>query len=389
MSEPVLNVSPAIGRGPLRAILLALPMLLLTAMMMTGGRLPRDPLIAICLLATWVFLNAVFFLMLKTGRTDRYRSILYVAMAVGFVITFIPSILEARGSAALTEADMIQGDTPFCHLVIPMILIPAALTRTVIFPGTLLGAKYGIMSMVVLWLGATLVLGRAWCSWVCFYGGLDECFSRLPKKPRIKRIDRRWTYLPIGVLLAMVLLSAATLSPAYCEWLCPFKAVTEFVAVTSVLVLIQTVIFVVLFLGLVIILPILTKRRTQCGLFCPMGPLQSLANKINVFEIRIDREKCRDCRLCLDQCPTFSLDEQSVKRGRTLLTCTKCGRCVDACPRGAAYYHIKGTALGVKAETARLLFLYPAFLFLAAVGGGMIAGGLWRLLKLVTTGSMI
>ena len=37
----------------------------------------------------------------------------------------------------------------------------------------------------------------------------------------------------------------------------------------------------------------------------------------------------------------------------------------------------------------RLLFLYPAFLFLTVFGGGMIQDGLYRVLLLVTTGSIL
>jgi len=138
----------------------------------------------------------------------------------------------------------------------------------------------------------------------------------------------------------------------------------------------------------VILLPILSKRRIQCGLFCPLGALQSLTNKINIFEVRIDRDKCVDCGRCISLCPTFSLDEASIQQGRTLLSCTRCGKCMDHCPKGAISYHIKGTKLGVSAEKARALFLYPAFLFGMTLGGGMLSMAIWRLLKLVTTGSM-
>lgn len=122
---------------------------------------------------------------------------------------------------------MISGETPFCHLVIPMIIVPVAVTRTIIFPGSLLEGFANVASMIVLWLGVSLALGRGWCSWGCFYGGLDEGFSRVLKKPVIKKIDRKWIYLPFAVLLVIVLTSALTLSPPYCEWLCPFKAVTS------------------------------------------------------------------------------------------------------------------------------------------------------------------
>jgi ferredoxin-type protein NapH len=189
-------------------------------------------------------------------------------------------------------------------------------------------------------------------------------------------------------LLGVVLLSAITLSPAYCEWLCPFKAVTERAAITSTLILIQTIVFVALFVSLVVVLPILTKRRTQCALFCPLGPLQSLANKINVFDVRIDPDKCSRCKQCIRSCPTLSVDEASLESGCMLVTCTKCGQCVDACPREAISFHIKGTRVGISANAARVLFLYPTFIFFAAFGGSIIASAILGILKLVTTGRM-
>jgi polyferredoxin len=215
------------------------------------------------------------------------------------------------------------------------------------------------------------------------------CFSKTLKKPLIPKIDHRWTWLPYAVLATIVLTSTATLSTTYCEWLCPFKAVTEYVAIDSLKVLIQTIIFIVLFLTLVIVLPILTKKRTQCSFFCPFGAFQSFFNKINIFEVRLDREKCVICRKCIKSCPTFSLDETFLSSGKTLITCTKCGRCVDECAANAISYHIKGTGIGIHPVLARNLFLYAAFILGSTFCAGMIQGAIYRLIKLLTTGSMI
>lgn len=375
-----------------KALLLTLPMALLTAFLLLGnvmGGGAPEPLLAVSVILTWLLFNSLFFLMLKTGKTHRYRAALFIILALAMIVTFATVIRSERGNIALSEADMIQGKTPFCHLVIPMTLIPALLTRTIIFPGSLLTGFASIASMFVIWIGTSLVLGRGWCSWGCFYGGYDEACSLLAKKPRIKKIDARWRYLPYAVLLAIVLLSAVTLSPTYCEWLCPFKAVTEYSAVTDVVTLIQTGIFISLFVGLVVVLPFLTKRRVQCGLFCPFGAFQSFTNRVTIFDVRIDPAKCSQCGLCVRTCPTFSLDAGSLQTGRPLTTCTKCGQCIDACPKQAITYHIKGTAVGQRLNTARLLFLYPAFVLLATMGGGIIATAIYRLLKLVTTGSML
>jgi ferredoxin-type protein NapH len=375
MGNTVALKAPAESGKPKRlfkAVLLSFPMVLLTGLMTTQGSLPSARPALIAWLISFSFLNALFFLMVYTGKTNRYRTVLFVVTAVCFVVTFMTNLIEARGSLALTRDNMINGDTPFCHLVIPMTLLTAVLKRTIIFPGSMLT----ISAMLVIWLGASITLGRGWCSWVCFFGGLDEGFSCARKKPVIKNVDRRWTYMPHAVLLGGALTSAFTLSPTYCEWLCPFKAVTEFEKVDSFRTAVATVIFVSLFAGLVVVLPILTRRRIQCGLFCPFASFQSFFNKLNIFDIRIDRGKCTDCSHCVNTCPTFSIDEASVARGSTLMSCTKCGHCVDACPKKAVSFHIKGTRPGISTNTARLLFLYPAFTFAAAIGGGMINGAL-------------
>jgi ferredoxin-type protein NapH len=147
-----------VQQGFVRTLLLMLPMFLLTAMMTGRGGIPSDPIRFAAWGVTLAFLNTLFFLMLRNRKTDRYRSILFIAMAATFVISFISNLLEARGSMMFTESDMIEGDIPFCHLVIPMTLIPAALTKTINFPGTILGS-HAIAPMFILWSGVSLALG--------------------------------------------------------------------------------------------------------------------------------------------------------------------------------------------------------------------------------------
>jgi len=372
-----------------KSFLFALPMMLLTLMMMLGGRIPSDPQQLFVFAVTYLFFNVLFFLMLHTGKTDRYRAIAFITFSLLFVVSFVSHMFEARGSMSLSHEKIILCEVPFCHLVIPMTLIPAAFTKTIIFPGMITGGFASIASMFVIWIGASLSMGRGWCSWGCFFGGLDDAFSRILKKPLLRKINPRWTYLPWAVLLAIVLTAAAFLSPTYCTWLCPFKTVTEFQAVTSFKILVQTIIFVSLFIALVIVLPLLTKRRIQCSLFCPFGPMQALTNRINVFDVRIDPDICTNCKRCVKACPTLSITEESVRAGRTLMSCMKCGTCVDVCPSGAAAFHVRGTPVEENRNMKRLLFLYVAFLFLATFSAGMIQDGLSRIIRLITTGSMI
>jgi polyferredoxin len=278
---------------------------------------------------------------------------------------------------------VVSGDTPFCFMVTPTIILPAAFARTIIFPGAILPTATNTRSiafMIGLWFAFTLVLGKAWCSYACFFGGIEEGFAAFPKRRRLHRFVTKYggilRLIPWAILVFVVLLSAAILEPVYCMWLCPFKTVTEFPAVRNVETAIQFGVFVTLFAGLVVALPLLTKKRTQCGFFCPFGAFQSIFNKINLFEIRFNREKCVDCTLCQTACPTVALSKDSIREGKTLLNCMKCGACVDVWKKDAAVWHLKGTPVAVKPERARLLFLYGAWALAVMFGGNILAGSI-------------
>jgi ferredoxin-type protein NapH len=377
-------------RGFGRSLLLTLPILLWSLLMLFHPGVRTDLASLIAGSVTVLFMTALFFAMMRTRTTYRWRRAFFVALGVLFPIGFIHNLLVVRGSMGIPIEEMIAGRTPFCFMPIPTMILPAVLTRAVPFSGSLApggGASgAGIAVMVGLWLAFAIVLGKAWCSYACFFGGIEEGVAAIPSKPRIRTIDPRWRCVPWAVLLAIVLLSLAFFEPAYCVWLCPFKAVTEYIAARNLLGLIQNVIFILLFAALVIVLPWLTKKRTQCAFWCPFGAFQSLFNKISVFTVKIDRTRCRPCVLCKNACPNMSITDEAIQRGEALMTCMKCGACVDACPRHAVNFHIKGTGGDANPERARLLFLYSAWALAVMFGGTIIAQGLSTILHFILRG---
>ncbi len=368
-----------------KSLLLTVPVALWSLLMFSGSLQQSSRSVRYAGVVTAVFMAALFFMMMRTNSTYRWRRWFFVALGFLFPIGFIHNIVVVRGTMGIPIEEMIAGRTPFCYLPIPMLILPAALTKTVVFPGSILPgegmAGGGIAMMVGIWLAITLVVGKGWCSYACFFGGIEEGMASVPPKPKIKKLDSRWRYGPWAVLLAMVLLSLALFEPAYCMWLCPFKAVSEYVAARNWVGIVQNAIFIMLFAGLVIALPLLTKKRTQCAFFCPFGAFQSLFNKISVFEMKIDQSRCiPGCQLCQKSCPTMSLTDQSIATGSTLMSCMKCGACVDACPKDAAVWHIRGTEVAVKPERARLMFLYAAWALAIMFGGSIIAQGIATIL---------
>lgn len=370
-----------------RTLLLTLPILLWSMLMFWPGFLQAGMAEKLARFVAALFMVVLFFLMMRTRKTYRWRRVFFVALGVLFPIGFIHNVIAMRGTMGIPIEEMIAGRTPFCFLPIPMLILPAALFKTVVFPGSILPnggmSGGGMAAMAAVWLAMSIVVGKGWCSYACFFGGIEEGVAALPKKAKLRKLDHRWRYAPWAVLLSMSLLSLALFDSVYCMWLCPFKAVSEYVAARNTIGMVQNGIFVLLFAALVIALPFLTKKRTQCAFFCPFGAFQSLFNKVNIFDVKIDRLKCKPCVLCENACPTLSINKESVSQGETLMSCMKCGACIDVCPRHAVVWHVKGTELTANPERARLMFLYAAWAMAVMFGGSIIAHGVGTILHLL------
>jgi ferredoxin-type protein NapH len=367
-----------------KALLYTLPMFILTFMFMSGGRPDfSDPADSMAFLIAFLLVNILYFFMHYTGKTDRYRVVLFIIFALTLSFTLIKNMIAVRNSMSFSQADILECRIPFCHLVIPMMILPAAFSKSIIFPGSILDGFANISSMVVLWSVATLVLGRGFCSWGCFYGGWDDGFSRIRKKPVIRKINEIWKWMPFAVLFMVAITAALSLVPTYCDWICPFKAVTEFEQVTSVESAAKAAVFFSLFAGLVVVLPVMTKKRTQCSYLCPLGAVNSLSNKITPFTVKIDKASCNECFKCVEVCPLFALSREDIREGKVSLFCSKCGKCVDACSRNAIHYGIKGIPAGTMKNFSRNLFLFVSFLFMAIFSAGAVISTLQSLLKLI------
>jgi len=381
--DNTLTAKPA-GKSLGKALLYTLPMFLITFVFITGGRLSfTDPAEVLAIFLVFLGMNVLYFLMHYTGKTDKFRAVLFIIFAVSLSFTLIKNIVDMRSSMSFSQADIVECRIPFCHLVIPMMIIPAAFTKSIIFPGTILGNFANISSMIVLWLAATIVLGRGFCSWGCFYGGWDDGFSRLRKKPVIRKISDTWKWMPFAVLFMVALTAALTLVPTYCDWICPFKAVTEFEQVTNVESAVKAGVFISLFGGLVVVLPAMTRKRTQCSFLCPLGAINTVSNKVTPFIIKIDKTACSECLKCVAACPLFALTPEGVKAGTVSVFCSKCGKCVDVCENKAIHFGIKGIPPGTMKNFTRNLFLFVSFLFIAVFSAGSIVFTVKSILDLV------
>jgi polyferredoxin len=153
---------------------------------------------------------------------------------------------------------------------------------------------------------------------------------------------------------------------------------TSFLDIDLIIRIIQAVIFISLGVLFLIILPLLTKKRTFCGLICPFGAWQSVAGQINPYRVSIDKNKCTLCQKCIDVCPIFAISSDSLKKNTILPNCNRCGACLDVCPEGAIDYSILNKTLGV-----RNLFVLGAILVSAAFVSSFMPQVLYEAFSLI------
>jgi hypothetical protein len=140
------------------SLLWTFPMLIWSLMVFSRGFSHGALAQRMAAVATIIFLAGLFLWMIKSGDTYRPRRVFFVALGFLFPVGFISELIAQRGSMSISLEQMILGNTPFCHLALPMMALPAVLSKTIIFPGSILPKPenpHAFGTMLALWFGAT------------------------------------------------------------------------------------------------------------------------------------------------------------------------------------------------------------------------------------------
>lgn len=72
--------------------------------------------------------------------------------------------------------------------------------------------------------------------------------------------------------------------------------------------------------------------RPWCRFFCPFGLVGWLVEQVSLLRPRINREACKECKLCVKACPSGAMAHfYAAKKIRA--DCFACGACIEACPQ--------------------------------------------------------
>lgn len=213
-----------------------------------------------------------------------------------------------------------------------------------------------------------ILVGRAWCGWICPVGFVQDLidlvrrklhvgYIRFPERLRNRLGCVKWILLFVAVLLplwvAYPLFAPAVaidLRQPYCQ-LCPGRYILPLLIgdINDVAVNFKSATTIVMsLLGLIfsvtLIVGAFLKRRFWCS-YCPMGLLLSWYRKLGFLKLKKDCGKCTMCGACYNACP---VDIEQIFRERekedvTFADCTLCLKCIEYCPEDNA---LRATFLG-------------------------------------------
>lgn len=195
-----------------------------------------------------------------------------------------------------------------------------------------------------------LLLGRLICGFLCPFGLIQELLYKIrtPKlrKNRFTRVLSYFKYVLLAIVIAIPIIYAGI--PSFCKYVCPAGTFggaisllsnpnnTDFFGMLGYLFTWKFCVLVVVVVASVFI------YRFFCRFICPLGAIYSLFCRISMLGVKLDKDKCIDCGLCIQGC------KMDIKRVGDH-ECIQCGECIAVCPVQAISW--KGSKIFLKNTT--------------------------------------
>jgi len=268
------------------------------------------------------------------------RIIWQVAFFALFAWLAIATAAESLGTLPVSGSLFLEFD--------PLVAIGTSLSARHLYHVGLFGLLWALLVFL-----ATLVLGRAFCNWVCPYGATHQFIGWLTRRRRPReRMDAnryRSSFAMKYIVLAAFLVAAflGSLQIGLLDPLCLFhrSVTTAFLpaaglrdAATRFYLggwVIGGLLFALLAANALV-------PRFFCRMLCPLGALLGLLSRFSLYRIHRDPDRCTDCGLCASRCEGACDPHGKLRKSE----CLVCFNCIDDCPHGALAYRFLPPSTG-------------------------------------------
>jgi ferredoxin-type protein NapH len=211
---------------------------------------------------------------------------------------------------------------------------PFALLQ-ILFSGFIVATDALIGGLIILVL-YSLIVGRAFCSWVCPMNIVVDLAGWINKKvgfskPKIdfSKIAKLRYYV-----FALILILSAILGFAVFEMISPIGMLHRNIVFgfgTGIIAVVAIFLF-----------DMVARPLSFCHHICPLGAFYSLVSRYRMLKVFHKVEACTKCNKCFAVCPEKQILSIVGKRSGSIVSgeCTNCGRCIEVCDDQALKFSV-------------------------------------------------
>ncbi len=188
------------------------------------------------------------------------------------------------------------------------------------------------------------VFGRFVCGWLCPFGLVQDLLHKIPFPKKIKtfkadKLLRKLKYVILIIFVILLPMVAVDIAgqgdPWFCKYICPQGMLQGGLTLTALNESLRGAIgFLYAWKGVILAMTVILSiiiYRPFCKYICPLGAIYSVFNKVSVFRMRCDTDKCVGCGKCSKVCK-MNVDPKKTPNHSE---CIRCGLCEKNCPTGA------------------------------------------------------
>lgn len=187
-----------------------------------------------------------------------------------------------------------------------------------------------------------VLLGRVVCGFLCPFGWFQELLHKIPTKKFSTKKLHILIYLKYMILIIFVIVLPMTIinevgmgDPFFCKYICPAGILEGGIPLSIANDSIRASLGELFTWKSCILLGVITLAvffyRPFCKWICPLGAFYALFNKISVYRLHVDQNKCTACGACSHVCKM----DVDVFRTPNHAECIRCGDCIQTCPHQA------------------------------------------------------